>query len=250
MIAIITGATSGFGRASAIRLARLGYDVIITGRRSERLAELTTEIENQLDRKVYPLCFDIRSREACEKAWESLPEEWREVDVLMNNAGLAACSEPIGVASLDDFDRMIDTNVKGLLYFSQQVIPVMMARKKGMIINLSSIAGVEVYPNGNVYCATKHAVSALTKAMRIDLLPYGIRVGSISPGAAETEFSLVRFKGDADKAKAVYKGMIPLNAEDIADIVEFMVTRPEHVMINDVLVTPSRQANTYVYNRE
>lgn len=250
MIAIITGSTSGFGRASAIRLARLGYDVIITGRRSERLAELTTEIENQLGRKVYPLCFDIRSREACEKAWESLPEEWREVDVLMNNAGLAACSEPIGVASLDDFDRMIDTNVKGLLYFSQQVIPVMMARKKGMIINLSSIAGVEVYPNGNVYCATKHAVSALTKAMRIDLLPYGIRVGSISPGAAETEFSLVRFKGDADKAKAVYKGMIPLNAEDIADIVEFMVTRPEHVMINDVLVTPSRQANTYVYNRE
>lgn len=250
MIAIITGATSGFGRASAIRLARLGYDVIITGRRSERLAELTTEIENRLGRKVYPLCFDIRSREACEKAWESLPEEWREVDVLMNNAGLAACSEPIGVASLDDFDRMIDTNVKGLLYFSQQVIPVMMARKKGMIINLSSIAGVEVYPNGNVYCATKHAVSALTKAMRIDLLPYGIRVGSISPGAAETEFSLVRFKGDADKAKAVYKGMIPLNAEDIADIVEFMVTRPEHVMINDVLVTPSRQANTYVYNRE
>lgn len=250
MIAIITGATSGFGRASAIRLARLGYDVIITGRRSERLAELTTEIENQLGRKVYPLCFDIRSREACEKAWESLPEEWREVDVLMNNAGLAACSEPIGVASLDGFDRMIDTNVKGLLYFSQQVIPVMKARKKGMIINLSSIAGVEVYPNGNVYCATKHAVSALTKAMRIDLLPYGIRVGSISPGAAETEFSLVRFKGDADKAKAVYKGMIPLNAEDIADIVEFMVTRPEHVMINDVLVTPSRQANTYVYNRE
>ena len=250
MIAIITGATSGFGRASAIRLARLGYDVIITGRRSERLAELTTEIENRLGRKVYPLCFDIRSREACEKAWESLPEEWREVDVLMNNAGLAACSEPIGVASLDDFDRMIDTNVKGLLYFSQQEIPVMMARKKGMIINLSSIAGVEVYPNGNVYCATKHAVSALTKAMRIDLLPYGIRVGSISPGAAETEFSLVRFKGDADKAKAVYKGMIPLNAEDIADIVEFMVTRPEHVMINDVLVTPSRQANTYVYNRE
>ncbi len=250
MIAIITGATSGFGRASAIRLARLGYDVIITGRRSERLAELTTEIENQFRRKVYPLCFDIRSREACEKAWESLPEEWREVDVLMNNAGLAACSEPIGVASLDDFDRMIDTNVKGLLYFSQQVIPVMMARKKGMIINLSSIAGVEVYPNGNVYCATKHAVSALTKAMRIDLLPYGIRVGSISPGAAETEFSLVRFKGDADKAKAVYKGMTPLNAEDIADIVEFMVTRPEHVMINDVLVTPSRQANTYVYNRE
>ena len=235
MIAIITGATSGFGRASAIRLARLGYDVIITGRRSERLAELATEIEGQYGRKVYTLCFDIRNREACEKAWESLPAEWREVDVLMNNAGLAACSEPLGEASLDDFDRMIDTNVKGLLYFFQQVIPVMKARKKGMIINLSSIAGVEVYPNGNVYCATKHAVSALTKAMRIDLLPYGIRVG---------------FKGDADKAKAVYKGMTPLNAEDIADIVEFMVTRPEHVMINDVLVTPARQANTYVYNRE
>lgn len=250
MIAIITGATSGFGRASAIRLARLGYDVIITGRRSERLAELATEIEGQYGRKVYTLCFDIRNREACEKAWESLPAEWREVDVLMNNAGLAACSEPLGEASLDDFDRMIDTNVKGLLYFFQQVIPVMKARKKGMIINLSSIAGVEVYPNGNVYCATKHAVSALTKAMRIDLLPYGIRVGSISPGAAETEFSLVRFKGDADKAKAVYKGMTPLNAEDVADIVEFMVTRPEHVMINDVLVTPARQANTYVYNRE
>jgi NADP-dependent 3-hydroxy acid dehydrogenase YdfG len=144
---------------------------------------------------------------------------------------------------------MIDTNVKGLLYMSQQVIPVMKKRNTGMIINISSIAGVEVYPNGNVYCASKHAVTAITKAMRMDLLPYGIRVGSISPGAAETEFSIVRFKGDEEKAKAVYKGLTPLNAEDIADVVEFMVTRPAHVMINDVLLTPARQANTYVYNR-
>lgn len=250
MIALITGATSGFGRAGAIRLAQLGYDVIVTGRRNERLLQLEEEIKTKYNRQVKTLCFDIRSRKACEDAWNSLSEEWQQVDVLFNNAGLAACSEPIGEASLDDFDRMMDTNVKGLLYLSQQVIPGMKQRKTGMIINLSSIAGVEVYPNGNVYCASKHAVSAITKAMRIDLLPYGIRVGSISPGAAETEFSIVRFKGDEAKAKAVYKGMTPLNAEDIADILEFMVTRPPHVMINDVLVTPSRQANTYVYNRE
>lgn len=250
MIAFITGATSGFGRASAMRLAKLGYDIIITGRRNDRLEIAAREIEEQYGRKVKTLCFDIHGLEACEKAWNSLPAEWRNIDVLMNNAGLAACSEPIGEASLTDFDRMIDTNVKGLLYMSQQIIPVMKERKTGFIINLSSIAGVEVYPNGNVYCATKHAVSALTKAMRMDLLRYGIRVGSISPGAAETEFSIVRFHGDETKAKAVYNGMTPLNAEDIADIVEFMVTRPPHVMINDVLVTPSRQANTYVYNRE
>lgn len=250
MIALITGATSGFGRAGAIRLAKLGYDVIVTGRRNERLLQLEKEITQTYHRQVRTLCFDIRSRKACEEAWNSLSEEWKQVDVLFNNAGLAACSEPIGEASLDDFDKMIDTNVKGLLYLSQQVIPVMKQRSAGMIINLSSIAGVEVYPNGNVYCASKHAVSALTKAMRIDLLPYGIRVGSISPGAAETEFSLVRFKGDAEKAKNVYRGMTPLSAEDVVDVLEFMVTRPAHVMINDVLITPSQQANTYVYNRK
>ena len=249
MIALITGATSGFGRAGAIRLAKLGYDVIVTGRRNERLLQLEEEIKNNYHTQVRTLCFDIRSRKECENAWNSLSNEWKQVDVLFNNAGLAACSEPIGEADLDDFDRMIDTNVKGLLYLSQQVIPVMKERKSGMIINLSSIAGVEVYPNGNVYCASKHAVTAITKAMRMDLLPYGIRVGSISPGAAETEFSIVRFKGDEEKAKAVYKGLTPLNAEDIADVVEFMVTRPPHVMINDVLLTPARPANTYVYNR-
>lgn len=250
MKAFITGATSGFGRAIALRLARLDYDVVITGRRAERLEEVAQQIRLNVGKEVQTLCFDIRDRKAGEKAWNSLPNEWQKIDVLVNNAGLAAGSAPIDESSLDDFEQMIDTNVKGLLYISHLIMPGMKARHNGQIINLSSIAGIEVYPNGNVYCATKHAVNAITKAMRIDLLPYGIRVGSISPGAAETEFSMVRFKGNKQKANAVYQGLTPLNAEDIADALEFMITRPPHVSINDIFLTPAQQANTYTYNRK
>ena len=250
MIALITGATSGFGRAIAFRMAQLGYNLIITGRRTHRLAEVAVEIKKEYGRDVQALNFDIRNQAECEEAWESLSDEWKQVDVLVNNAGLAAGAAPIGEALMDDFEQMIDTNIKGLLYISNLVIPVMKSRCCGQIINISSIAGVEVYPNGNVYCATKHAVNAITKGMRIDLVQYGIRVGSISPGAAETEFSLVRFKGDQDKSDAVYKGLTPLNAEDIADALEFMVTRPKHVNIQDIFLTPTQQANTYCYNRK
>lgn len=249
MIALITGATSGFGYASAIKLAELGYDVVITGRRVDRLGQLEKEIAERYAIKVKTLCFDIRDRKACQTAWNSLTADWQQVDVLLNNAGLAAGADPFDKADIDDFECMIDTNVKGLLYMSKLVVGEMKKRHCGQIINLSSIAGVEVYPNGNIYCATKHAVNAITKGMRMDLLPYGIKVSSISPGAAETEFSLVRYKGDEAKANAVYNGLEPLVAEDIADTVAFIVTRPAHVMINDILLTPARQASSMVFNR-
>ena len=248
--AFITGTTSGFGVAVANRLASLGYNLIITGRRRERLDKVADEVRSRYGVEVLPLCFDVRDREACRQAVDSLPERWQQIDLLINNAGLAAGSTPIQEGDMDDWERMIDTNVKGLLYISRFVIPLMVIRKSGHIINISSIAGIEVYPSGNVYCATKHAVNAITKGMRIDLLKENIKVSSIAPGAAETEFSLVRFHGDQDKADAVYKGIVPLNAEDIADTVEFIVTRPPHVNINDILLTPVRQANTYLYNRD
>jgi len=248
--AFITGTTSGFGLAIANRLSSLGYNIIITGRRRDRLHKVADDVRSYYGVEVLPLCFDVREREACRKAVDSLPEHWQQIDLLINNAGLAAGSTPIQEGDMDDWERMIDTNVKGLLYISRFVIPLMVRRKSGHIINISSIAGVEVYPSGNVYCATKHAVNAITKGMRIDLLKENIKVSSIAPGAAETEFSLVRFHGDQDKADAVYKGIVPLNAEDIADTVEFIVTRPPHVNINDILLTPVRQANTYLFNRD
>lgn len=248
--AFVTGTTSGFGLAIANRLASLGYNIIITGRRKDRLDALTADIRTHFGVDVLPLCFDVRDREACQQAVGSLPERWQLIDLLVNNAGLAAGSTPIQDGNIDDWERMIDTNIKGLLYISRFVIPLMVKRRSGHIINISSIAGVEVYPNGNVYCATKHAVNAITKGMRIDLLKENIKVSSIAPGAAETEFSLVRFHGDHEKADAVYKGLVPLNAEDIADTVEFIVTRPPHVNINDILLTPVRQANTYLYHRD
>jgi NADP-dependent 3-hydroxy acid dehydrogenase YdfG len=248
--AFITGTTSGFGLAIANRLALLGYNIIITGRREDRLEALTTNIRTHFGIEVLPLCFDVRDREACRQVIDSLPERWQQIDLLINNAGLAAGSSPIQDGDIDDWERMIDTNVKGLLYISRFVIPLMIKRRSGHIINISSIAGVEVYSNGNVYCATKHAVNAITKGMRIDLLKENIKVSSIAPGAAETEFSLVRFHGDQKKADAVYQGLVPLNAEDIADTVEFIVTRPPHVNINDILLTPVKQANTYLYHRD
>ena len=240
-IALITGATSGFGEAIARKFSNEGYQVIITGRRRERLDVLVTAIENG-GGTCYPLCFDIRDQYATENAWNSLPEAWKKVDVLVNNAGLAAGREPVEFGNPDDWSRMIDTNIKGILHISRLVIPVMKEQKRGTIIHIGSIAGREGYPGGNVYSATKFAVEALTRSMRIDLLPYGVRVGQIAPGAAETEFSLVRFHGDRQKADAVYDGFEPLRAEDIADAAWFMVSRPHHVCIQDMLIMPTAQA--------
>lgn len=248
--ALITGTTAGLGEAMAYRLAKLGYRLIITGRRQERLDEMSHKLKSVYKCEVCPLCFDIRDYDACVKAVDSLPPGFEKVDVLVNNAGLAAGAAPFDESLLDDFERMIDTNIKGLIYITKLIVPQMIERKQGHIINISSIAGIEVYPNGNVYCATKHAVNALTKGLRLDLLKYGIKVSSISPGAVETEFSIVRYHGDEDKAKAVYKGIIPLSAEDIADTLEFIVTRPDHVMINDIQINPKQQANTYLTERK
>ncbi len=248
--ALITGTTSGFGEAMACRAAKLNYQLIITGRREDRLEALAEKLRIEYQVKVLPLCFDVRDSEACKEAVQSIPDEFKDIDLLVNNAGLAAGAGSFDESLLDDFDRMIDTNIKGLIYITKLIVPRMIERKKGHIINISSIAGIEVYPGGSVYCASKHAVNALTKGLRIDLVKHGIRVGSISPGMAETEFSLVRYHGDEDKAKSVYKGLIPLNAEDIADAFEFMITRPDHVSINDIQINPSQQANTYISERK
>ena len=248
--AFVTGTTSGFGHAFALRLAKLGYNLIITGRRKERLEDLAEEIRKVFGVEVLPLNFDVRDNEACKTAINSLPVKFQKIDLLVNNAGLAAGASPFNESDLDDFERMLDTNVKGLLYVTKLIIPDMIERQKGQIINISSIAGIEVYPNGHVYCASKHAVNAITKGLRIDLVKHGIRVSSISPGMVETEFSIVRYHGDEGKAKAVYQGILPLNAEDIADALEFIVTRPEHVMINDIQINPAQQANTYISHRK
>ena len=248
--ALITGATSGIGKAAAKKLAALGYNLIITGRRNELLKSLQTEIDANHE-KTMILNFDVRNRDAAISAWNSLPEEWKKIDLLINNAGLAAGADPINTGIWDNWERMIDTNIKGLLAVSQLVIPGMIERKCGHIINVSSIAGFEVYANGNVYCASKHAVHAITKGMRIDLLQYNIKVSSISPGMVETEFSIVRYNGDKAKADNVYKGLTPLYAEDVADAIEFMITRPAHVNVNDMLLMPASQASgVYSYRNE
>lgn len=243
-IALITGATSGFGRAIALKLAEHGWNVIITGRRSERLESLEKEITSVYETKVFSLNFDIRNRNEVHLAIASLPHDWKTIDLLVNNAGLASGLNPIQDGDINDWDLMIDTNVKGLLYVSKEIMPGMVERKKGHIVNIGSIAGKEAYAKGNVYCATKHAVDALSKSMRIDMLPYGIKVTAINPGAAETEFSIVRFKGDEKKANQVYQGYEPLKPEDIAEVVYFAVSRPAHVVLNDIIITPLAQANT------
>jgi 3-hydroxy acid dehydrogenase/malonic semialdehyde reductase len=245
-IAFVSGATSGFGRAIALRLGKLGYRLVITGRRGERLQQLAQQLKEEYAIDVFPLCFDIRDKSACEQAIQSLPEDFQKIDLLVNNAGLAAGASSFEESDMADFEQMVDTNIKGLLFITKLIVPGMVERKSGHIINISSIAGIEVYPGGSVYCATKHAVNAITKGLRIDLVKYGIKVSSISPGMAETEFSLVRYHGDAEKAKAVYSGLVPLNAEDIADAVEFIITRPKHVSINDIQINPAQQANTYI----
>jgi len=246
-IAMITGATSGIGKATAVKLAKLGFNLIITGRREERLVELQGKLEKE-GVKTKILCFDIRDTKSIEGAVSKIENEWKNIDILVNNAGLAAGADSIQEGLWSDWEQMIDTNIKGLLYLSKQIIPLMIDRKKGHIINISSIAGKETYANGNVYCATKHAVEAITKGMRIDLLPHNIKVSSVSPGMVETEFSVVRFHGDQNKADNVYAGLTPLYANDIADTIEFIVTRPAHVNINDILIMPTAQASA-VYNQ-
>jgi len=249
-IALITGASAGIGEACAIKLAENGYDLIIAGRRKKNLDDLSDKIRKQYNKEVLSLCLDVRNFEEVEKTINSLPSDWKNIDVLVNNAGLAVGVSPIEQGVIDDWDRMIDTNVKGLLYVTRCVTPLMAERKKGLIVNISSIAGKEAYPGGNIYCGTKHAVEAITKGMRIDLLPHNIRVSSIAPGMVETEFSLVRFKGDENKAEQVYDGFEPLRAEDIADSLLFIATRPEHVSINDILIMPSAQASARDVNRK
>ncbi|MGL5682757.1 MAG: SDR family oxidoreductase [Marinifilaceae bacterium] len=241
-IALITGVTSGIGEATAHKLAEVGYNLIITGRREDRLHKIAEELRKE-EVEVLPLCFDVRNQAEVEDNIDSLPTPWKAIDVLVNNAGLAVGVTPIQEGVLDDWERMIDTNVKGLLYVTRVVAPLMVKRDKGHIINIASIAGKEVYPGGNVYCATKHAVDALSKAMRIDMVKHNIRVTNVAPGMVETEFSLVRYKGDEQAADRVYDGLEPLHAEDIADVIQFAVTRPAHVCLNDIVVMPTAQAS-------
>jgi hypothetical protein len=241
-IIMITGATAGFGRATAVQFAKNGFDIIITGRRKERLDELEKELLTYGRIRVLSLNFDVRDREEVATVISNLPEAWKAIEILVNNAGLAVGMDHIDKGNIDDWERMIDTNIKGLLYITRAVSPLMVARNRGHIFNIGSIAGKESYENGNVYCASKSAVDSLSRAMRIDLLKNNIKVTHIAPGMAETEFSIVRFKGDKERADAVYKGIDPLNGKDIADIIYFCATLPEHICINDLVVTPTQQA--------
>ncbi|RYD56489.1 MAG: SDR family NAD(P)-dependent oxidoreductase [Sphingobacteriales bacterium] len=240
---LVTGATSGFGKAIAYLFAQNGYNIIITGRRQERLDAIKADLQQQFKTQVITLCFDIRNRQQVETAIADLKQQASRIDILVNNAGLAAGMSSIEEGSVDDWEAMIDTNIKGLLYITRQVAPLMKAQGSGHIINIGSTAGKTAYKNGNVYCATKFAVDALTQSMRIDLLPYSIKVTAINPGMAETEFSLVRFKGDEARAKGIYEGLQPLSAEDIANVVYYCATLPPHVCINDLTLTCLNQAN-------
>lgn len=244
-IALITGATSGIGEATA-RLLTKDYRLIICGRRSERLEALQDELSGE----TRALSFDVRNRDAVFAAIESLPEDWRQVDVLINNAGNAHGMDFIHEGNMDDWDAMLDINVKGLLYVSKAILPGMTKRRKGHVINISSIAGLEVYPKGNVYCASKHAVDALTKGMRLDLNEFGIKVTSIDPGLVATEFSEVRFKGDKRRAEKVYEDYQPLTAKDVAETIEFVLNRPPHVVIGDLLLLPTAQASSTMVNKK
>ncbi|NVO02722.1 MAG: SDR family NAD(P)-dependent oxidoreductase [Bacteroidetes bacterium] len=248
-IALITGATSGIGKATALKFAENNYDIIITGRRTEKLEELASEIEKTSNSKVLQLCFDVRNKQEVEDSLQSIPENWKKINVLVNNAGLAVGLNTIQEGEVDDWERMIDTNVKGLLYVSRTILPMMIENGFGHVINIGSIAGKEAYANGNVYCATKFAVDALTKTMRIDVLKHGIKVTAIHPGAVETEFSLVRFKGNAEIAKNVYNGFTPLKGEDVADAVFYAANLPLHVNINEIVIMPTAQASTGYFHK-
>lgn len=242
-IILVTGASSGFGKAIATKFAAGGWNVILTARRKEKLEELSKALESNYGIKTLSLIFDVQDKKAVFDNLQNLPTEWQAINILVNNAGLALGRDSFENANLEDWETMIDTNVKGLLYASKAVLP-MLIKEKGHIINIGSTAGKEVYKDGNVYCASKHAVDAISKAQRIDLLPYQIKVTAIHPGAADTEFSVVRFKGDAEKAKAVYLGYTPLMAEDIADTVWYVANTSAHVCINELVITCTAQANS------
>ncbi len=248
-IALITGATSGIGRATAKQFAKKGYDLIITGRRSDKLSEVKSQLKEKYGGKIRELCFDVRNNAEVEKHLHELPESWKDIDVLVNNAGLAKGLSPIHEGSLDHWDTMIDTNIKGLLYVTRIVSSWMVERQKGHIINLASTAGKECYPNGNVYSATKFAVDSLTKSMRLDLYKHNIRVSQVAPGhVEETEFAINRFDGDAEKAK-IYDDFIPLKAKDVADTILFIATRHHHVNIQDILIMSTQQASATMVDR-
>ncbi len=249
-IVFITGASSGIGEACAIKFAREGYSLIINGRRKDRIDQLASKLEKDYKVNVKALVFDVRDKESVNHQISSLPEEWTAIDILINNAGLALGLSDIHEGDTRDWEQMIDTNVKGLLYVSKAVIPKMISRGKGQIINIGSIAAKETYLKGNVYCATKHAVESLSQAMRMELLPHNIRVSLVNPGAVNTEFSQVRFKGDKNKAENVYKGYKPLGGEDIAECVYFCTRLPDHVNINDMLIMPAAQATATIFNKQ
>jgi|TARA_R110002051_G_scaffold124451_2_gene197699 3-hydroxy acid dehydrogenase/malonic semialdehyde reductase len=245
--ALITGATSGIGKATAIRFAQEGINLILCGRRQERLSQLKTQLSKSVN--VHTLNFDVRNNADIQEAIASLPEAFATIDILINNAGNAHGLDPIQTGNTDDWDAMLDINVKGLLYVSKAIIPQMTARKEGHIINIGSTAGKEVYPNGNVYCASKHAVDAISQGMRIDLNKHNIKVGAVNPGMVATEFSEVRFKGDTERADKVYQGFDVLKPEDIADIIYFVVSRPYHVNIADLVVMSTAQASSTIINK-
>lgn len=248
-IAIITGASSGFGEAIAQHLASAGWDLILLARRADRLEQLSLKLNKEHSIRCLTFQCDVRNLDEVEKVYSSLPQDWKKVEALINNAGLAVGKDPLNEGDIEDWNRMIDTNVKGLIHVTRTFVRLMIENKKGTIINVGSIAGKEVYPGGNVYSASKYAVDALTKSMRIDFLPHNIRVGQIAPGAAETEFSIVRFKGNQEKANAVYLGYEALRADDIAEAVLFMISRPPHVCINDMVIMPTAQANATTFHK-
>ncbi len=249
-IALITGATSGIGRATALALAREGVHPILIGRRETRLQEIGREIEQKYRRRWLALPLDVRHQREVQQKIDTLPVEWQAIEILINNAGLARGVSKLQEGELTDWEEMIDTNVKGLLYITRAVVPGMVRRQKGDVVNIGSIAGHEVYPGGNVYCATKHAVNALTKGLRVDLVDTPIRVSSIDPGLVETEFSIVRFHGDEQRAKNVYTGMEPLHPEDIAEGIIFIVSRPAHVQIADMIIFPTAQRSATIVSRK
>ena len=249
-IVFITGATAGFGEAAAYKFASHGYDLILNGRRTDRLQVLADELEKKYNVAVLQLPFDVQDEKAVLESIENIPADWKAIDVLVNNAGLALGRDYFEEADLSDWNTMIDTNIKGFLYVGKAVSQLMAARKQGHIINMGSVAGKQVYEKGNVYCATKYAVDAISQAMRIDLLRHNIKVTSINPGAAETEFSLVRFKGDEGTAKKIYDGLKPLTAEDVAEVIYYCTTLPAHVCINDLSISCTQQANAIFFNRK
>lgn len=248
-IVFVTGATSGFGEACAVKFASHGYSVIINGRRKERLELLQKKLERTYKVNIYLLPFDVRNQPEVFSAINDLPTVWKKIDILVNNAGLAAGRDFIQHGDVDDWNTMIDTNIKGLLYVSKAIIPFMIENKKGHIVNIGSVAGLEVYEKGNVYCGTKAAVDAISKGMRIDLLQHGIKVTAIHPGAAETEFSLVRLKGNETEAAKVYEGVQALTAEDVADAVYYVSSLPKHVCVNELVMSCTQQANAYYWNK-